>query len=151
MIAKLDWFAFGERDYVSVHYEATRHLNKALGMIRGRGAKALVAINPATPICILDSILDDIDGVLVMTVNPGFSGQKMVESTLKKIRSLRQYLDTAGHRDVEIEVDGNVSFENAKRMCSAGANIFVAGSSSVFAAGASLLENTQRLKNSIQF
>ena len=68
---KLDWFTFGDGDYVSVHFEASRHLNKALGMIRQRGAKAIVAINPATPICALDSVLEDMDGVLVMTVNPG--------------------------------------------------------------------------------
>lgn len=146
---KLDWFTFGDGDYVSVHFEASRHLNKALGMIRQRGAKAMVAINPATPICALDSVLEDMDGVLVMTVNPGFAGQKMVDSTLQKIRRLRQYLDDADCQHVEIEVDGNVSFENAKRMSQAGANIFVAGSSSVFSPGQSVLENTALLKRMI--
>ena len=147
---KLEWFTFGEGDYVSVHYEASRHLNKALGMIRSRGAKALIALNPATPLSVLDSMLDDIDGVLLMTVNPGFAGQKMVESTLDKIRRLRQYLEETGHEDLEIEVDGNVSFENAVRMSRAGADIFVAGSSSVFAKGATLTENTEKLRNLIQ-
>ncbi|MBR3979099.1 MAG: ribulose-phosphate 3-epimerase [Oscillospiraceae bacterium] len=146
---KLDWFTFGDGDYVSVHFEASRHLNKALGMIRQRGAKAMVAINPATPICALDSVLEDMDGVLVMTVNPGFAGQKMVDSTLQKIRRLRQYLDDADCQHVEIEVDGNVSFENAKRMSQAGANIFVAGSSSVFSPGQSVSENTALLKRMI--
>ena len=146
---KLDWFTFGDGDYVSVHFEASRHLNNALGMIRQRGAKAMVAINPATPICALDSVLEDMDGVLVMTVNPGFAGQKMVDSTLQKIRRLRQYLDDADCQHVEIEVDGNVSFENAKRMSQAGANIFVAGSSSVFSPGQSVSENTALLKRMI--
>ena len=146
---KLDWFTFGDGDYVSVHFEASRHLNKALGMIRQRGAKAMVAINPATAICALDSVLEDMDGVLVMTVNPGFAGQKMVDSTLQKIRRLRQYLDDADCQHVEIEVDGNVSFENAKRMSQAGANIFVAGSSSVFSPGQSVSENTALLKRMI--
>ncbi len=147
---KLDWFTFGEGDYVSVHYEASRHLNRAIAAIKKKGAKALVAINPATPISALDSVLDDIDGILVMTVNPGFAGQKLVESTLKKIRKLRAYLDAEGYEDLEIEVDGNVSFENAKRMRASGADIFVAGSSSVFAKGASLRENTVKLREIIE-
>lgn len=146
---KLDWFTFGEGDYVSVHYEASRHLNKALGIIRARGAKAMVAINPATPIYALESVLDDIDAVLVMTVNPGFAGQMLIESTLKKISRLRRYLDEGGYSHVEIEVDGNVSFENAKRMSQAGADIFVAGSSSVFEKSAPLEQNMQDLRNAI--
>ncbi len=128
----LDWFAFGEGDYVSVHWESTRHLQKVLSAIRSRGAKSMVAINPATPISFLENVLDDIDAVLVMTVNPGFAGQKLVPSTLKKIADLRRYLDDNGYGHVEIEVDGNVSFENAKRMSAAGANIFVGGTSSIF-------------------
>ena len=147
---KLDWFAFGEGDYVSVHYEASQHLNKALGMIKARGAKAMVAINPATSICALESVLDDIDGVLIMTVNPGFAGQAMVESALKKIYRLKKYLDEVGCSNIEIEVDGNVSFENAKRMSEAGADIFVAGSSSVFSKEASLPQNIVRLRDIIE-
>ena len=147
--SKLQWFEFGENDYVSVHYEATKHLNKALGMIRARGAKAMVAINPATPVSALDSVLDDIDAVLVMTVNPGFAGQKLVQSTLKKIKNLRQYLDNAGYSHIEIEVDGNVSFENAKLMHEAGANIFVCGTSSVYAKDTPVAENIQRFRDII--
>ena len=146
---KLQWFEFGEGDYVSVHFEATRHLQKALAAIRARGAKAMVAINPATPISSLDSVLDDIDAVLVMTVNPGFAGQKLVQSTLKKIKNLREYLDNAGYEHIEIEVDGNVSFENAKLMREAGANIFVCGTSSVYAKGASVEENIKKFRNII--
>lgn len=147
--SKLQWFEFGENDYVSVHYEATKHLNKALGMIRARGAKAMVAINPATPVSALDSVLDDIDAVLLMTVNPGFAGQKLVQSTLKKIKNLRQYLDNAGYSHIEIEVDGNVSFENAKLMHDAGANIFVCGTSSVYAKDTPVAENIQRFRDII--
>lgn len=147
---KLDWFAFGERDYVSIHYEASRHLNKALAAIRARGAKAMVALNPATPIYALESVIDDIDAVLVMTVNPGFAGQALVESTLNKISRLRKYLDEAGYSHIEIEVDGNVSFENAKRMSAAGADIFVAGSSSVFSKEGSLTQNITRLRKTIE-
>ena len=143
---KLQWFEFGEGDYVSVHFEATRHLQKALAAIRARGAKAMVAINPATPISALDSVLDDIDAVLVMTVNPGFAGQKLVQSTLKKIKNLRKYLDDAGYQHIEIEVDGNVSFENTKLMHEAGANIFVCGTSSIYAPEAPVKENIQRIR-----
>ena len=147
---KLEWFAFGEGDYVSVHYEASRNLNKALAAICARGAKAMVALNPATPIYALESVLDDVDAVLVMTVNPGFAGQALVESTLNKIRRLRAYLDDAGYPNIEIEVDGNVSFENAKRMSAAGADIFVAGSSSVFSKVAPLTENMEKLRKIIE-
>ena len=144
---KINWFEFGEGDYVSVHYESTRHLNKALNMIREKGGKAMVAINPATPLSALDSVLDDIDAVLVMTVNPGFAGQKLVKSTLKKIKKLREYLDKEGYSHIEIEVDGNVSFENAVLMNEAGANIFVAGTSSIFSKNGDLSENTKRLRD----
>ena len=94
-------------------------------------------------------MLDDIDAVLVMTVNPGFAGQKLVQSTLKKIKNLRQYLDNAGYSHIEIEVDGNVSFENAKLMHDAGANIFVCGTSSVYAKDTPVAENIQRFRDII--
>ena len=142
---KLDWFEFGENDYVSVHYESTPHIHKALTAIKGRGAKSMVALNPGTPINVIENLLDDIDAVLVMTVNPGFAGQRLVGATLKKIKRLREYLDKEGYENIEIEVDGNVSFENAKLMREAGANIFVAGTSSVFSKEATIDENIDKL------
>lgn len=145
----LDWFIFGENDYVSVHLESTCHLHKVLSAIRERGAKPMVAINPATPISMLENVLDDIDAVLVMTVNPGFAGQKLVKSTLKKIEDLRCYLDDNGYENVEIEVDGNVSFENAVLMSKAGANIFVGGTSSIFSKDASIYENIAKIRTLI--
>lgn len=144
--SKLDWFEFGENDYVAVHYEATKHLQRTIAAIKSRGAKAMVAINPATPLSALEWVLDDIDAVLVMTVNPGFAGQKLVRATLKKIKDLREYLDREGYGHVEIEVDGNVSFENAELMNKAGANIFVAGTSSIFAKNSSMCENVDKLR-----
>ena len=147
---KLDWFEFGEGDYVAVHYETTKHLQKAVSTIRARGAKPMVAINPATPVSVLECILDDIDAVLVMTVNPGFAGQKLIPSTLKKISQLRKYLDDNGYEKIEIEVDGNVSFENARLMSDAGANIFVAGTSSIFKTGQSIEDNTKMLRASVE-
>jgi ribulose-phosphate 3-epimerase len=125
-------FPLGEGDIASVHFEATKHLQRALRIIKDTGARAFVAINPATPIVLLSDVLDDIDGVLIMSVNPGFAGQKMVPHAIEKIAALRRMLDEAGRHDVEIEVDGNVSIENAIRMKAAGANIFVLGTSSIF-------------------
>lgn len=147
---RIDWFEFGENDIVSVHYESTRHLQKVLAAIRARGAKAFVALNPATPINVLASLWDEIDGVLIMTVNPGFAGQKLIPSTLNKIRSLRTYLDDCEFSHIEIAVDGNVSFENAKKMSEAGADIFVAGTSSVFNKNWTLYEGVQKLRKSIE-
>ena len=148
--SKLDWFEFGEGDYVSVHVEACRHLQRALASIRARGAKAMVALNPATPLSALDEILPDVDGVLVMTVNPGFAGQKLIPQTLDKISRLRTLLDQRGYGHVEIECDGNVSFHNARLMSDAGANIFVGGTSSVYHRDASAEENINKLRIAIQ-
>lgn len=129
---KLEWFDIQERDIVSIHIETTKHLQRALQKVKDKGAKAFVALNPATPIWALEEVLDDIDGVLLMTVNPGFAGQKLIPSCLEKIKKLRAYLVERGKEHLEIEVDGNVSFVNAERMNDAGADIFVAGTSSVF-------------------
>ena len=147
---KLDWIPFGEGDYVSVHYEACTHLQRALSMIRARGGKTMLALNPGTPLCVLEEVLPDLDAVLIMTVNPGFAGQKLIPSTLDKIRRLRAYLDANGYGHVEIECDGNVSFENARRMREAGANIFVAGTSSIYAKTGSFEENIQKLREAIR-
>ena len=130
----LDSFLFGEGDYVSVHYESTKHLQRVLATIKARGAKALLAINPATPVSVCEEVLDDIDGLLIMTVNPGFAGQKMVPHSIEKIKKARAFLDERGRADAEIEVDGNVSIPNAIAMRDAGANIFVVGTASVFSA-----------------
>ena len=129
---KLEYFEFGENDIVSVHAETTKHLQRVLQKIKDRGAKAYVAINPATPISYVEEVLEDIDGVLVMTVNPGLAGQKLVPSSIKKIARVRKLLDENGREDALIEVDGNVSFINTELMNNAGADVFVAGSSSVF-------------------
>lgn len=122
-------------DVVSVHQESTIHLQRTLAAIRQTGAQAAVALNPATPLCTIEDVLPDIDMVLLMTVNPGFAGQKLVPQTLAKITRLRKILDESGYPHVRIEVDGNVSFENAVRMRAAGADLFVAGTSAVFREG----------------
>ena len=129
---KIQWFDLQPNDIVSVHYEATNHLQRTLQRINDTGAKAMVAINPATPICVLEEILDDIFGVLIMTVNPGYAGQNLIPNCIDKIARTRDFLNKHGKGDVVIEVDGNVSFKNAKIMRDAGADIFVAGTSSLF-------------------
>ncbi len=146
---KMDFFDIRENDIVSVHVETTVHLQRTLTKIKEKGAKAYVALNPATPICFLENIIQDIDGVLVMTVNPGFAGQKLIPQTLKKITAVKKMFESE-EKNCEIEVDGNVSFENAKKMRAAGADIFVAGTSSVFAKGISLNEGISRLRENIK-
>ena len=99
---------------------------------RAKGAKTLLAINPATPVEVAIDVLDDIDGLLLMTVNPGYAGQKMIPHAIEKIARARTFLDSHGKADAEIEVDGNVSIPNAIRMKNVGANIFVVGTASIF-------------------
>lgn len=147
---KLAWFPMEEGDYVSVHAESTRHLQRVLAAIRARGAKPMVALNPATPVCTIEHVLPDVDAVLLMTVNPGYAGQKLIPQMLDKIAATRQFLDTRGYGHVEIEVDGNVSFENAKKMRAAGANIFVAGTASIFSAARPMEENLHLLRSAVE-
>lgn len=130
----LDWFPMAEGDVVSVHYESTPHVHRALSMIRGRGAHAALALNPATPLECAREVLPDIDMLLLMTVNPGFAAQRMVASALDKIQRARAMLDALGYSHIPIEVDGNCSLSNIPLMEAAGASVFVVGSSSVFSA-----------------
>ncbi|MDR2743476.1 MAG: ribulose-phosphate 3-epimerase [Treponema sp.] len=132
---KLEWFAPQAGEYISVHVESTRHLQRVLAKIRALGAKPMAALNPATPLAMIEDVLPDVDGVLIMTVNPGYAGQRLVPQTLEKIKRLRILLDDRGLEGVEIEVDGNVTLENALAMRKAGANIFVAGTSLLFSPG----------------
>jgi len=120
-------FARAGADIITVHQEAVSHLHRTVQLIRGLGKKAGVSINPATPAATLETILDDLDLVLVMTVNPGFGGQSFIESCLPKIRQLRQQI-TARGLTVELEVDGGVKIDNIARIAEAGADVFVAGS-----------------------
>ena len=147
---KLDWFDIREGESVSVHYESSCHVQRALSRIRQLGAKAVLALNPATPISVLEDCLPDLDAVLIMTVNPGFAGQVLVPQALGKIARLKEWISSLIGRDIEIAVDGNVSFENAKKMREMGADIFVAGSSSVFMRDMALEDAITRLRESIE-
>jgi len=146
---KLEWFDIQEGEMVSIHYESTNHVQRALNVIKNKGAKAALALNPATPLTSLDESLPDLDAILLMTVNPGYAGQPLVKQTIEKIRRLRDHLNQTGYKHIEIEVDGNVSFENAKIMHEAGAEIFVAGSSSVFHKNMTFNDSIEKLRKSI--
>lgn len=114
-------------DYVTVHAEAVVHLHRTVAQIKDRGARAGVALNPATPFSAVAELVSDVDLLLVMSVNPGFGGQKFIAGSLDKIRRARRELDEAGSR-AELEVDGGVSASNATDVCRAGATVIVAGS-----------------------
>ncbi len=114
-------------DMVSFHLEATNHAHRIASYLRESGVRPAVAINPATPVCMLDSIIEDVDMVLVMTVNPGFGGQKFIPSSVAKVAKVRALAKEHGVSPM-IEVDGGVSEQNAGQICAAGANVIVAGS-----------------------
>jgi ribulose-phosphate 3-epimerase len=118
-------FARAGADLLTVHVEACPHLNRTLTQIRELGARAGVALNPATPPDVLEYVLDDLDLVLVMSVNPGFGGQKFIPGAYRKIRQLRTML---GARPVEVSVDGGVKLEHARPLAEQGASVLVAGS-----------------------
>lgn len=131
-------------DCISVHYEACPHLNRTINRIKELGCKAGVVLNPATPISVLEDILPVVDFVLLMSVNPGFGGQKFIENTIEKTKNLRKMIEERGLKTM-IEIDGGVNAENALRLKNAGANILVAGNF-VFSAE-NPLETINSLKN----
>ena len=127
----LEAFAKAGCDIITVHAEAGPHLHRSLQTIRALGKKAGVSLNPATPLSVLDHVIDDIDLLLVMSVNPGFGGQKFIPAMADKIRAARALV---GNRPIEIEVDGGITAETAPIVAAAGANALVAGSA-VFKGG----------------
>lgn len=114
-------------DLITLHAEATKHLDRAIQQVKAGGCKVGVSLNPATPLTVLDYVLDKIDMVLIMTVNPGYGGQSYIPEMDQKIRDLRKIIDDRG-LDVDIQVDGGVSVDSLKRIKECGANVFVAGS-----------------------
>ena len=140
-------FASAGADVIIVHQEAALHLHRLIEQIHQLGKKAGVALNPSTPAATLEDILGDLDHVLVMTVNPGFGGQKFIESTLSKIARVRQMMNERG-LDRDIEVDGGIGTETAPRVVKAGANLLVAGAS-VFAGRESVAEAIRHLRASV--
>lgn len=128
---KMRWFDIREGDWVSVHWESTKHIDKCMQYIKSKGAHACIALNPGTPISVLEEMYGYLDGVLLLSVNPGFAGQKLIPSVIDKVKRMSAHLKEIGREDITIIADGNMSNENAKLMYDAGARIFVAGTSSI--------------------
>lgn len=120
-------FARAGASWISFHPEASRHVHRTVQLIKSEGCKAGLVLNPATPVEVLDYVLEDLDYVLLMSVNPGFGGQSFIDSTLQKLKAVRQRIDASG-RDIRLEVDGGVKAENIGAIATAGADTFVAGS-----------------------
>ena len=120
-------FAKAGASYITFHPEASRHIDRSLALIRDEGCKAGLVFNPATPLSVLEHVLDKIDMVLIMSVNPGFGSQKFIESALDKLREARALIDASG-RQIRLEIDGGVKVENIGEIAAAGADTFVAGS-----------------------
>lgn len=129
---KFQWVGIKENDIVSVHYESTFQVQRALDFLEPFGCKRFLAINPATPVYSLEEVLDYIDGIHLLMVNPGFAGQNIVPSTIKKAEKVMQLLKEKNHEDVIMEVDGNITLEHAEVLSKIGASIFVAGTSCLF-------------------
>ena len=129
---KLQWIGIKETDIVSIHYESSFQVQRVLDWLAPYGCKRFLAINPATPIYALEEVLDYIDGINLLMVNPGFAGQKIVPSTMKKAQKVMDLLKQENRDDIIVEVDGNITPENAERLRDIGASIFVAGTSAIF-------------------
>ncbi len=126
-------FAKAGASYITFHPEASDHIDRTLQLIKGEGCKAGLVFNPATPLSYLEYVLDKVDMVLLMSVNPGFGGQSFIPATLDKLRQARKLIDASG-RNIRLEIDGGVKVDNIRDIAAAGADTFVAGSA-IFNAG----------------
>ena len=120
-------FASAGASYITFHPEASTHVHRTIGLIHESGCKAGLVFNPATPLSWLEHVIDDLDMILLMSVNPGFGGQKFIDSSLDKLRQARRMIDACG-RDIRLEIDGGVKAGNIREIAAAGADTFVAGS-----------------------
>ena len=144
----IETFVAAGASIIAAHQECVTHLQRTLAEIRRQGALAGVALNPATPLHTIEYVMEDIDFLLLMTVNPGFYGQKLVPSALRKIADARSLCERHG-RAIPICVDGNVSLENAPKMVAAGADFLVGGTSSIFPRGGTIADGTRQLRAAI--
>lgn len=140
----IDEFIEAGADIITIHYEAEKHLDRAIQYIKSKGVKAAVALNPATPTMVLKDIISNLDMVLIMSVNPGFGGQKFIPYSLDKIREVKEMAIKANNSNILIQVDGGVDKSNVKDVIEAGANVIVAGSA-VFGDG-NIEENIKALR-----
>ena len=139
----IDAFIEAGADLITVHYEADRHIDRTINYIKSKGKMAAVALNPGTPVCVLKDIINSLDMVLIMSVNPGFGGQKFIPYSLEKIREVKE-MSKDGNPDLLIQVDGGIGRDNVKFVIEAGANVIVAGSA-VFNSG-DISENIKALR-----
>ncbi len=142
----IDRMKLDEHDYLCVHYEADNHIQRTLAQIRDKGCKTGVAINPQTPPNSLQYLTEYIDMALVMTVSPGFAGQKLFAGAQRKVEKTRELLDSWGCSHIPIEVDGNISFENGSSLSRCGADIFVLGTSSLFVKGKDIKQSAKEFR-----
>lgn len=145
----LDTFIKAGANMISVHAEATEHLQRTLQTIRNKGLKAGVALNPSTPIEELKYVIDTVDYITVMTVNPGFAGQKFIPLMYQKVNDLKQLFDKEGY-NIDIQVDGNIGYETIPGVIENGANMLVCGTSSLFKSDISFEEAVSQLKKFIK-
>ena len=142
---KFQWIGIKETDIVSIHYESTYQVQRALDYLKSYGCKRFLAINPATPVSSIEEVLEYIDGINILMVNPGFAGQKIVPSTIKKARKVKDMLIKEGYEHIIMEVDGNITPENGKILREIGASMFVCGTSAVFK------ENVNKYRDNIRY
>lgn len=149
MIAPVDLyiadFAEAGADIITVHPEAGPHLHRTIQLIKAQGKKAGVSLNPGTPVEVLDPILEDLDLVLIMSVNPGFGGQSFIPSALRKIEAVRKRIDNLG-KAIDLEVDGGINEETARQAIAAGADVLVAGTATFRGGPEAYAANIRRLR-----
>ena len=141
----IDAFADAGADIITVHAEAGPHTHRTIQSIKGLGKRAGLSLNPGTPASAIDEVMDEIDLILVMTVNPGFGGQKFISSQIKKIAEIRQRIDDSG-RQIDLQVDGGIDQTTAKLVVDAGANVLVAGTASFKDGPGAYADNIDRLR-----
>lgn len=142
----IDRMNLDENDIICVHYEADVHVQRTLAKICEKGCKAGLAINPQTPVNTLEYLTDYIDMALIMTVSPGFAGQKIFAGAERKTKQARELLDKLGCQNIPIEVDGNISPENGRKLSKCGAEIFVLGTSSLFIKGKDMKQSAAEFR-----
>ena len=141
----LDAFAQAGADILTVHPEAGPHIHRSIQYIKSLGVQAGVVLNPGTPAKMLDYLIDDVDLILVMSVNPGFGGQSFIESQLRKIEAIRKMIDKSG-RDIRLQVDGGIDFTTAPKAIAAGADVLVAGTATFRGGPSAYADNIRKLR-----
>ena len=141
----IEAFAKAGADIITIHAEATPHFHRTLQFIRSLGKKAGISLNPATPVSVLENIMDLVDLILIMSVNPGFGGQKFIPTSLDKIRSVRKMIENEG-RQIDLQVDGGINMVTAKSVIEAGADVLVAGTATFVGGPESYSKNIKALR-----